>query len=249
MLNFSSLRQQVSDRFLWVVPVGIAVALHLLWLVIGARSDRDVPMRKDSGQATGMGTVVDNTAQLVRLTRRAVQQQTLPSVGLDLSGTLPPPPPELIEDVVLPDPPDARADCPPEAKTSPPSGKRRTPQPAVTSKADSNPLSLASPTESASNTGSMPGDAADSSETEQGTVGMDEATMNRLWRAAMGVPIWPDVLGPKQTNVELRELSLSAFKGRSVQDLHQSEFTTSLGRLRLWVDGQRVFLIMELPNP
>ncbi len=248
MLNFSSLRQQVSDRFLWVVPLGIAVVMHILWLAIGARTDGDVSVRTDPSQAEG--TVVDNTAQLVRLTRRAVQQQTLPSVGLDLSGTLPPPPPELIEDVVLPEPPDARADCPPEAQTSQPTGTRRTPNPAGTLKADSNqPISPASPLTSATNTGSMPDDDSNSSETDQERVEVDDATLNRNWSKAMGVPIWPDVLGPKQTNVELRELPLSAFNGRSVQDLHQSEFTTSLGRFRLSVDGQRVFLIMELSNP
>ena len=247
MLNFSSLRQQVSDRFLWLCPSALPSLSTSFGLAIGARTDEDVSMRTDPSQAEG--TVVDNTAQLVRLTTSCATADASLRRARS-SGTLPPPPPELIEDVVLPEPTDARAGCPPEAQTSQPTGTRRTPKPAVTLKADSNqPMSPASPLTSASNTGSMPGDAADSSETEQGTVGMDEATMNRLWRAAMGVPIWPDVLGPKQTNVELRELSLSAFKGRSVQDLHQSEFTTSLGRLRLWVDGQRVFLIMELPNP
>ena len=110
MLSFNSLRQRAPELLAVAIPLGIAVAIHGVWILVGSRAAAD-----PKGTALAEGgdsTVVDNTAQLVRITRRAAQQQTLASVGFDLSDTLPSPPGDE-ETVDLPDEP--VPDCPADA--------------------------------------------------------------------------------------------------------------------------------------
>lgn len=104
MLNFSFLKQRRSDVLTWAVPVGIALALHAAWILVGARAEADLdPVRSSDGD---LETVADNTAQLVRITRHLSQEVTPASVDLELSDLLPPPPPpsEVLEELALPEP-------------------------------------------------------------------------------------------------------------------------------------------------
>ena len=79
MLSFNSLRQRAPELLAVAIPLGIAVAIHGVWILLGSRAAADP---KGSALANGGDSaVVDNTAQLGRITRRA-SQQTLASVGL-----------------------------------------------------------------------------------------------------------------------------------------------------------------------
>ena len=103
MLNFSSLRQRAPELLLLSLPIGLSLVVHSVWI---SRSGAE-PRVGDQQQSVS----IDNTAQLVRITRRAAQQQTLAAVGLDLSGTLPPPAADVLQQIELPDP---KPDCPPK---------------------------------------------------------------------------------------------------------------------------------------
>ena len=241
MLSFNSLRQRAPELLAIAIPLGIAVAIHGVWILLGSRAAAD-----PKGSALtdgGDSTVVDNTAQLVRITRRASQQQTLASVGLDLSGTLPSPPGDE-EMVDLPDEP--LPDCPPDAVAEGPGPARQDPSATTSSGADPTPrvpLSALTPTRK------DPALLAAEELTPPAAIEINATTIKRFWQQAMGVPIWPKELGPKQEDVELRELSLEDFQGREAKQLHNLDVTTETATYQLKVLGDRVLLLKTSSTP
>ena len=221
MLNFSSLRQRAPELLLLSLPIGLSLVVHTVWI---SRSGAE-PRVGDQQQSVS----IDNTAQLVRITRRAAQQQTLAAVELDLSDTLPPPAADVLQQIELPDP---KPDCPPK-------------QQRVITKVvpdASAPAATPAPQE----------ETAQPQETVVATVPnapsqpLDGDVLDRLWGQAMGVPIWPDdLLGPKPVVGELRELSLGDVSGLDATDLHQRSVQAESGRYLVKVFGDRVFLLRE----
>lgn len=87
MWIFNSLRRRAPETLsLVALPVAIAIAGHAAVIgtstVLATRtSENPTPPR-----------VVDNSRELVRLSRRVAQSRSLAAVGLNLSDTLPTPP-------------------------------------------------------------------------------------------------------------------------------------------------------------
>ena len=216
MLNFSSLRQRAPELLLLALPVGLSLVVHSVWI---SRSGAESRVG-DSDQSVS----IDNTAQLVRITRRASQQQTLPAVGLDLSSTLPPPAADVVQKIELPAP---KPDCPPQ-------------QQRVITKVV--PDVSASTDVSAPTVNPTPAMAANAP-----SQALDADALDRLWVQAMGVPIWPeDLLGPKPLVGELRELSLDDVAGMKATDLHELSVESESGSYLVQVVADRVFM---LKNP
>ena len=221
MLNFSSLRQRAPELLLLALPVGLSLVVHSVWISRDGAESRV----GDSDQSVS----IDNTAQLVRITRRASQQQTLAAVGLDLSGTLPPPAADVLQQIELPDP---KPDCPPK-------------QQRVITKVvpdASAPAASAAPEEETAQRQDTVVATAPNAPSQP----LDGDGLDRLWGQAMGVPIWPDdLLGPKPVVGELRELSLGDVSGLDATDLHQRSVQAEAGRYLVKVFGDRVFLLRE----
>ena len=78
---------------------------------------------------------------------------------------------------------------------------------------------------------------------------MDNAAIERAWREAMGVPIWPKELGAKVDNVELRELSVAFFDGWSAVDLNGLEMSTPTALFQVRVFGKRVLILRFERDP
>ena len=221
MLNFSSLRQRAPELLLLSLPIGLSLVVHSVWI---SRSGAE-PRVGDQQQSVS----IDNTAQLVRITRRAAQQQTLAAVELDLSDTLPPPAADVLQKIELPDP---KPDCPPKQ------------QRVITKVLPDASASASSP--------ALQEETAQRQETVVTTApntpsqSLDGDVLDRLWGQAMGVPIWPDdLLGPKPVIGELRELSLGDVSGMDATDLHQRSVQAESGRYLVKVFGDRVFLLRE----
>jgi hypothetical protein len=85
-------RLRAVGRSRWLLPVGIAVAAHGLWLAGASLIER--PRR-----GVAALPAVDNTPELLRFSIRAHEAAALPpglsTVKLPFENTLPPPPPEL----------------------------------------------------------------------------------------------------------------------------------------------------------
>ena len=221
MLNFSSLRQRAPELLLLSLPIGLSLVVHSVWI---SRSGAE-PRVGNQQQSVS----IDNTAQLVRITRRAAQQQTLAAVELDLSDTLPPPAADVLQQIELPDP---KPDCPPKQQQV---------------------ITKVLPDASASSASTaLQEEIAQRQETVVTTApntpsqSLDGDVLDRLWGQAMGVPIWPDdLLGPKPVIGELRELSLGDVSGMDATDLHQRSVQAESGRYLVKVFGDRVFLLRE----
>ncbi|QNI79917.1 hypothetical protein SynRS9909_01935 [Synechococcus sp. RS9909] len=90
MWTLNSLLRRAPEAWPLALPVAVAIVIHAV--VIGASS-----WRSRAAPPAAAATVVDNTRQLVRLSRRLGGQEPLvPSSLLTLSAKLPPPP-ELVE--------------------------------------------------------------------------------------------------------------------------------------------------------
>ena len=226
MLNFNSLRQHLSNRLLLAIPVGLAVAVHGVWIGVSGRlhQGRDAPVKP----------AVDNTAQLVRITRRAVQQQQVAAVSLDLGSSLPPPPPELLMEGEESLPLELESDCPPMTSDGQKQGNER--------------AEAASPVPSASEDGP-------SAVSNQGAVATrtlpppEPAELPQIWRRALGVPIWPRQLGEKPASAQFREVSKQDLEGRSVQELNQQIFTTGEDVFRFLRLGDRLLILKQPSQP
>ena len=227
MLNFSFLRQHAPDLLPIAVPVGLAVLVHGVWIGFSP------PPRRLAAES---GVTVDNTAQLVRITRRAVQQQTLPAVGLDLSGTLPPPPPDLL--VPPGDPLEAAAaDCPPQQKAD---GSAQRSDGSAVAESGAAAKSTPSPTQP-----SNAQEVADADGLPPAGTPEELAWMERLWNRAFGVPIWPDQLGPRQPAVILREVSLEDLGTVDVDELLSRSFERDDVSFGLKLVGDRLFILKK----
>ena len=221
MLNFSSLLHRAPELLLLALPVGLSLVVHSVWI---SRSGAESRVG-DSDQSVS----IDNTAQLVRITRRASQQQTLAAVGLDLSGTLPPPAADVLQKIELPDP---KPDCPLQ-------------QERVTTKVlpdVSAPTAIPAPQEQTAQRQETVVATAPSAPLQA----LDGDALDRLWGLAMGVPVWPeDLLGPKPVIGELRELSLDDVADMDATDLHELSVEAESGTYLVKVFGDRVFLLRE----
>ena len=233
MLSFNSLRQRAPELLAVTIPLGIAIAIHAVWILVGSRAAADP--KGSVGPDGEEVAVVDNTAQLVRITRRAAQQRNLSAVGLDLSGTLPSPLDD-VEPVDLPDQP--AVDCPPPVDA----GGQEVSAP-KTSTVQQKPPSVAARTQEV-----PPLQAADELPPAE-TLAINATSVKAFWQQAMGVPIWPKELGPKQEAVELRELSLADFQGRSAKELHNTAVSMESATYQLKVLGDRVLILKTPLNP
>jgi len=89
-LNF--LRRRVSDARPVAIPLAVAVVIHAVVIAVSSWRGRQ------AAAAAQAPSIVDNTRQLIRLSRRLRQQDPLvPSAMLSLSDKLPPPPPDLLK--------------------------------------------------------------------------------------------------------------------------------------------------------
>ena len=241
MLSFNSLRQRAPELLAVAIPLGLAVAIQALWILVGSRAAADP--KGSASPDGGDSTVVDNTAQLVRITRRAAQQQTLASVGLDLSGTLPSPLGDE-ETVDLPEAP--LPECPPASGTEE-LVQSDQPSPAKSSSranpTQRQPLSALTPTRE------DPALLAAEELTTPAAIEINATSIMGFWRQAMGVPVWPKEIGPRRDDVELRELSLKDFQGREAKQLHNLEVTTQTATYQLKVLGDRVLLLKTSSTP
>ena len=174
MLNFNSLRQHLSNGLWLAIPVGLAVAVHGVWIGVSGRLHqvRDASVKP----------AVDNTAQLVRITRRAVQQQQLAAVSLELSSSFPPPPPELLMEGKESLPFELESDCPPMTSDGLKQGNERAEAARPVPSAPEEGISAVS-NQGADATRSLPPEAAE---------------LPQIWRRSLGVPIWPRQLGENQ---------------------------------------------------
>ena len=226
MLNFNSLNQHLSNGLLLAIPVGLAVAVH--GVLIG------VSGRLHQGSAAPVKPAVDNTAQLVRIPRRAVQQQQVAAVSLDLSSSLPPPPPELLLEGGESLPVELESDCPPMTSDGLKQGIKRA--------------------EAAGPVASVPEDgpsvvfkqAADATRTLPPP---EPGELPQIWRRSLGVPIWPRQLGEKPASAQFREVSKQDLEGRSVQELNQQTFTIGEDVFRFLRLGDRLLILRQPSQP
>ena len=226
MLNFNSLRQHLSNWLLLAIPVGLAVAVHGVWIGVSGRLHqvRDAPVKP----------AVDNTAQLVRITRRAVQQQQVAAVSLELSSSLLPPPPELLMEGEESLPLELASDCPPMTSDGLTQGNER--------------AEAARPVPSAS-------EDAPPAVSHQGADGTrtlpppEAAELPQIWRRSLGVPIWPRQLGEKPASAQFREVSQQDLVGRSVQDLNQQTFAVGEDVFRFLRLGDRLLILRQPSQP
>ena len=240
MLNFSFLRQHLSNWLLAALPIGLAVAVHGVWIGVSGRLHQ--------GRAASLAPAVDNTAQLVRITRRAVQQQRVAAVSLDLSSSLPPPPPELLlegEDSLTPDP---EPDCAPMTAES---ADQRADGGLVSADEKgqgSERVEAAGPVPPASTAGS-PAASEQGSDAERALPPPEPAELPQIWRRAVGVPIWPRQLGEKPDSAQFREVSKQDLKGRSVQELNQQSFVVGEDVFRFLRLGDRLLILRQTGQP
>ena len=228
MLNFNSLRQRLFEGLVLALPIGLAVVVHGVWIGVSGRLHQ--------GRAAPENPAVDNTPQLVRITRRAVQQQRVAAVSLDLSSSLPPPPPELLQEEGESLPPDPESDCPPMTAAS-----------AVLKPGDEG-VEAAMPVPSAPIDGpsavSKQGDDA-----AQTLPPPEPDELPQIWRRSLGVPIWPRQLGEKPASAQFREVSKQDLEGRSIQELNQQSFAVGEDVFRFLRLGDRLLILRQPSQP
>ncbi len=252
------------------LPVGVAVALHALWLAGASlvESRRPAPAALTSG---------DDTPELLRFSRRASsasgplsgkgQAPNLSLVPLPLDSTLPPPPPDLAFT--------GRGLIPPGAK--PASGGATVPSPnspkGVLAPTAPPPLRLGElvPAERASLEG-LPGDplvafklaaalsarpdgAADSPGPDKAAEAIarrhlklsagGEKPFLLLWKQGQPLAPRPAALTDLPEGVELRSLPLAALRRQGLSQPHGLSISYGTTLLLLWVDGDELWLIQQ----
>lgn len=218
-LNF--LRRRAPEALPLALPLAIAVFIHALLIGLGSLRGRG------SAAVPPKPAVIDNTAQLVRLSRRINRKEPLVAASaLSLSANLPPPPPELLKPTEQPEAqPEARADC----------GGRAANGKAANSKAANGKEGIDR---------STPVVAAALENPES----LSPETLSRLWREAVPVPVWPDMFGPTPEGAQIRRLPLKAFGGRSAKQLHRLTLTSSSAQFQLRADDQGVWIARQILN-
>ena len=208
MWIFNSLRRHAPEELAMVaLPVAIAIAGHAA--VIGTSTV--LATRTTEGPKPPM--VVDNSQELVRLSRRVAQSRSVAAVGLNLSNTLPPPPaPDLLDDLSegKKDP-----DCKPEQKADQGDGPNRPDgQRGVVGQ---NTVAVLAPLE-----------------VEQ---------VSALWETGDPVESWPDGLGAFPDDSEVREVPLEAFSPRSTLQLNALVITSANAQFLLRARDEVVWIV------
>ena len=241
MLNFNFLRQHLSKRLLLAIPIGLAVAVHGVWIGVSGRlhQGKDAPAKP----------AVDNTAQLVRITRRAVEQQQVAAVSLDLSSSLPPPPPELLMEGEETPPLEFESDCPPLKDESADLAAENGERTANGQKQGNERTEAARPVSSAASDDGPPEVSKQRSDTALALLPLEPAELPQIWRRAVGVPIWPRQLGEKPDSAQFREVSKQDLKGRSVQELNQQSFVVGEDVFRFLRLGDRLLILRQTGQP
>jgi hypothetical protein len=213
MWTLNCLRQRAPEAWPLALPVAVAVVIH--GLVIGVSSW----MSRSPSKAVAP-VVVDNTRQLVRLSRSLGGQEPLvPSSLLTLSAKLPPPP-ELAaaKDVAAAKPGvEKNPACPPSA----PEGKAVDQGNAVDN-ATAGPV--------------IPSGA--------GAVasGVSVNMIRVRWAEGTVVQRWPERFGPLPEGIQLRRLPLTAFPDFNVKQLNRLSLTSSADQFLLRADDEGVWI-------
>lgn len=212
MWTLNSLRQRAPEAWPWALPVAVAVVVH--GLVIGVSSW----MSRSPSQAVAP-VVVDNTRQLVRLSRRMGGQEPLvPSSLLTLSAKLPPPP-------VLADASDAAVKPVVEKNpTCPPSA----PESKAVDKGNAVDNATAGPV-SPSGAGAV-------------AAGVSVDVIRARWEEGTVVQRWPERFGPLPEDIQLRRLPLTAFPGFNVKQLNRLSLTSDADQFLVRADDQGVWI-------
>jgi len=216
MWTLNSLLRRAPEAWPLALPVAVAIVIHAV--VIGASS-----WRSRAASPAAAATVVDNTRQLVRLSRRLGGQEPLvPSSLLTLSAKLPPPP-ELVEAKDAAAKPDAEKDpaCPPSASgdKAVAKGKAVDQSKAV---AKSKAVAADKPVAVAS--------------------GLSVEMIRARWEEGTVAGSWPERFGPLPEGIQLRRLPLTAFPGVNVKQLNRLSLTSDADQFLVRADDQGVWI-------
>lgn len=219
-LNF--LRRRAPEALPLALPLAIAVLIHALLIGLGSWRGRGAEASPPEP------AVIDNTPQLVRLSRRINRKEPLVAASvLSLSATLPPPPPELLKTT---EQPEAKDDC----------GGRAANGKAANSKAASSKAANGQAVIARSTPAVAPA--------FEGPESLSPETISRLWGEAVPVPVWPEVFGPVPEGAQIRRLPLQALGGRSAKQLHKLTMTSSSAQFQLRADDQGVWIARQTLN-
>ena len=219
-LNF--LRRRAPEALPLALPLAIAVLIHALLIGLGSWRGRGAEASPPEP------AVIDNTPQLVRLSRRVNRKEPLVAASvLSLSATLPPPPPELLKTT---EQPEAKDDCGGRAANGKAANSK-----AASSKAANGQAVIAR---------STPGVAT----AFEGPESLSPETISRLWGEAVPVPVWPEVFGPVPEGAQIRRLALKALGGRSAKQLHKLTMTSLSAQFQLRADDQGVWIARQTLN-
>ena len=210
MWTLNSLLRRAPEAWPLTLPVAVAIAIHAA--VIAASS-----WRSRAAPPAAAATVVDNTRQLVRLSRRLGGQEPLvPSSLLTLSAKLPPPP-ELVEAKDAAAKPGAEKDpaCPPSALEDKAVAKSKA---VAKDKAvdKSKPVAVAS--------------------------GLSVEMIRARWEEGTVAGSWPERFGPLPEGIQLRRLPLTAFPGVNVKQLNRLSLTSDADQFLVRADDQGVWI-------
>jgi hypothetical protein len=219
-LNF--LRRRAPEALPLALPLAIAVLIHALLIGLGSWRGRGAEASPPEP------AVIDNTPQLVRLSRRLNRKEPLVAASvLSLSATLPPPPPELLKTT---EQPEAKDGC----------GGRAANGKAASSKAANSKAANGQAVIARSTPGVAPA--------FEGPESLSPETISRLWGEAVPVPGWPELFGPAPEGAQIRRLPLKALGGRSAKQLHKLTMTSSSAQFQLRADDQGVWIARQTMN-
>ncbi|WP_131456376.1 hypothetical protein [Synechococcus sp. BS56D] len=219
-MNF--LRRRAPEALPLALPLAIAVLIHALLIGLGSWRGRGAEASPPEP------AVIDNTPQLVRLSRRINRKEPLVAASvLSLSATLPPPPPELLKTT---EQPEAKDDCGGRAANGKAANSK-----AASSKAANGQAVIARSTPAVATA-------------FEGPESLSPETISRLWGEAVPVPVWPEVFGPVPEGAQIRRLPLKALGGRSAKQLHKLTMTSLSAQFQLRADDQGVWIARQTLN-
>ena len=219
-LNF--LRRRAPEALPLALPLAIAVLIHALLIGLGSWRGRGAEASPPEP------AVIDNTPQLVRLSRRINRKEPLVAASvLSLSATLPPPPPELLKTT---EQPEAKDDCGGRAANGKAANSK-----AASSKAANGQAVIARSTPAVATA-------------FEGPESLSPETISRLWGEAVPVAVWPEVFGPVPEGAQIRRLPLKALGGRSAKQLHKLTMTSLSAQFQLRADDQGVWIARQTLN-
>lgn len=256
------------------LPVGLAVALHVLWLAGASllESRRPAPAVLASG---------DDTSELLRFSRRASslsgplsgqgqlrgQAANLSLVPLPLDSTLPPPPPDLAftgrglmppggkpasggARVALPHSPSGSS-----APTTPPPLRLGELVPAERASLEGLPSDPLVAFKLAAALGASSGGTADSTGPDQAAEAITrrhlkltaggEKPFLLLWKQGRPLTPRPAALTDLPEGAEVRSLPLAALRRQGLSQPHGLSISYGTTLLLLWVEGDELWLIQQ----